>query len=71
MVAQVVSTGSGNGVELVIGQRVAELPSRGCQGVIESEVRIVHLVHSEHSLQTAFVETRIVGNEGDGCYLVA
>ena len=71
MVFEVVATCSNYGVELMIRQRTAKLPARCCQGIIESVVRIVHLIDSEHSFQTTFVEAGIMSHEWDSGNLVS
>ena len=63
MMLQVVTTGSGHGVQLMIRQGTTELSAGGGKGVVEAIVGIVHLVHSEHSFQTAFIKARIMGNK--------
>ena len=70
MVLEIVATGSCNGMELVIGQRVAELSAGCCKGVVKAVIRIVHLIDLEHSFQTSFIEAGIVGHKGDGGYLI-
>ena len=71
MVLEVVATGSCNGMELVIGQRMAELSAGGCKGIVKTVVWIVHLIDLEHSFQTSFIEAGIVGHKRNGSYLVA
>ena len=71
MVLEVVATGSCNGMELVIGQRMAELSAGCCKGVVKAVIRIVHLIDLEHCFQTPFIETGIVGHKRDRSYLVA
>ena len=63
MALQVVSTGSGNGLQLVVGQRMPELPAGNGECVVETVVGIVHLIDPEHRLQASFVETDVVGDE--------
>ena len=58
MVLEVVAAGSGNGLQLVIGQRLPELSTRCCQGIVETVVGVVHLIDSEHGLQTTFCPSR-------------
>jgi hypothetical protein len=48
VVLKVITTGCGYGVELMVGERMAELSAGSCKGVVETIVRIVHLIHSEH-----------------------
>jgi len=64
MVLQVIATGSGYGLQLVIGQRLAKLLAGSCQGIVEAIVRIVHLIHLEHGLQTTFVKASIMSDKG-------
>ena len=65
---EVIAAGGCNGVQLVVGQGMAEL-SAGCgKCVVESVVGIVHLIYSEGCFQASFIETGIVGYEGDGGY---
>ena len=70
MVLEIVATGSCNGMELVIGQRLAELSACCCEGIVKTIVWIVHLIDLEHCFQASFIETGIVGHERDGCYLI-
>ena len=58
-------------MELMIGQRMAELSAGCCEGIVEAIVGIVHLIGSEHCFQTTFIEAGIVGHEWNGSYLVA
>ena len=71
MVLEVIAAGSCNGMELVIGKRMAELSAGCCKSIVEVVVRIVHLIDLEHSLQTSFIEAGIVGHKRNGSYLVA
>ena len=71
MVLQVVATGSSNGLQLMIGQRLAELSAGCCQGIVETVIGIVHLIHLEHGLQTTFIKAGIMSNKGQGSYLVS
>ena len=64
MVLQVVATGSSYGLQLVIGQGMAELPTGCSQGIVEAIVRIVHLIHLEYGFQTTFVKAGIVSHKG-------
>jgi len=50
VVFEVVAAGRRHGVELVVGQTLAEMPPRGPAGATEGVVGIVHLVHTEHRL---------------------
>ena len=64
MVFEIVAASRSNGLQLVIRQRMTELPTGSSQGIVETVVGIVHLVHLEHSLQTTFVEAGIVSHKG-------
>ena len=63
MVLQLITTFCCYGVELVVGQ-ILEIATRSAQGVVELVVRIIHLIDTEHSFQTTFVEGLVVGHEG-------
>ena len=58
-------------MELMIGQRMAELSAGCCKGIVEAIVRIVHLIDLEHRFQASFIEAGIVSNKRNGSYLVA
>jgi hypothetical protein len=49
---------------------MAELSARRREGIVETVVAIVHLVNSENGPQAALVEAGIMGDEGNGGYLV-
>ena len=70
MPLEIVATGCCNGVELVVRQRVSELSAGGSKGIIETIIRVIHLVHLEHSFQATFIETCVMGHEWDGGYQV-
>jgi len=55
----------------MIRQRMAEQSAGCCKGVVESIVRIVHLIDLEHRFQTAFIEAGIMCHKGNGSYLIA
>ena len=65
MVLQVVATGCGNGVELVVRQCMAELPTGCSERVEETVVGVVHLIDLENRFQASLIETCIMGNEWD------
>ena len=71
MVLEVIATGSSYGMELMIRQRTAKLPARCSQSIVKAVVRIVHLIDSEHSFQTTFVEAGIMSHEWDSGNLVS
>ena len=68
---EVIAAGGCYGVQLVVGEGMAELSARRGKRVIESVAGIVHLIYPEGCFQASFVETGIVGYEGNGGYLVA
>lgn len=56
VVLQMVATGFGNDVQLMVGQTLPEMfPCRNA-GAMELVIRIVHLVGAEDGLQTSFVK---------------
>ena len=71
MILKVVTTGGCNSVELMIGQRMTELSAGCCEGIVKAVVRIVHLIDSEHSFQTTFIEAGIMSHEWDSGNLVS
>ena len=62
MVLQLIATLGCNGVELVVG-KVLEAAAGCAEGVVELIVRIVHLIDTEHSLQTTLIEWLVVSNK--------
>ena len=68
MPSEVIPAGGCDGVELVVWQRMSELAAGSCEGIVETVVGIIHLVHLEHRFQATFIETGIVGYEGNGGY---
>ena len=64
-----VATGGSHGVQLMVGQRTAELPAGGGESVVKQVIGIVHLVYFEDRFQTSFVKTGVVGHEWDVCRL--
>ena len=65
VVGEVVAAGRGDGLELVVGEPPSIVTPGGGQRIVEFIVRIVHPVHAEHLLETAFVEGAVVGDEGE------
>ena len=57
VVHEIISAGCGDGLELMVRKTAAEMPSGSSEGVVELIVGIVHLIHLEHGLEAAFVET--------------
>ena len=71
MPCEVIATSSSNGMQLMIREEMPKLPTGSGKRIIETVVRIVHLIGFEHGLQATLVETCIVGHEWDGGYLIA
>ena len=69
MSLEVIAAGGCYGVQLVVGEGMAELSARRGKRVIESVAGIVHLIYSEDRFQATLVKTGIVGYEGNGGYL--
>ena len=65
VVHEVISAGCGDGLELMVRKPAAEMLSGSRQGVVELIVGVVHLIYLEGSLETSFIETGIVRNEGE------
>ena len=64
VVFQIEAAGFGHGMQLVVGQLVAEVPPRCAAGATEPIAGILHLVGLENRFQTALVERTIVCHEG-------
>ena len=62
VVLQLISAGCCDGLELMVGEPAAEMPSGSREGVVELIVGIVHLIDTEHGLEAALVETGVVRN---------
>ena len=63
MVRQVVAAGGGDGLELVVGKGVTEVPTGGGKGIKELIVRVVHLIDTKHGFQTSLVKRLIVSHK--------
>ena len=63
VMGELIAAGSGYGVKLVVGQRVPELPAGSCECIVETVIRIVHLIHSERCPQAVFIKAGIMGNK--------
>ena len=64
MVRHGTAAGRRHGVQLVVGQPSPETSPRGTARTVELVIRIVHLIDTEHRLETAFVERTVVRHEG-------
>ncbi len=67
---EVIAAGSCDGVQLVIGEGMTELSASRSERIVESVVGIVHLIYLKSSFQATFIETGIVGYEGENGYLM-
>lgn len=63
MMLEVIATGCGDGLELMIGQMLAEMLARCGAGIVERVIRIVHLIDLMDGLEAAFVERTVVRHE--------
>ena len=62
VVQELIATGCGDGLELMVRKPAAKVSSGSREGVVELIVRVVHSIHSEHGLEAPFVETGVVRN---------
>ena len=63
MMLKIIATGCCDGLELMIGQILAEMLAGGGAGVVERVIRIVHLVDLMDGLEASFVERTVVRHE--------
>ena len=63
VVHEVISAGCCDGLELMVGEPAAEVTSGRREGVVELIVGIVHLIDTEHGLETSFVETGVMSHQ--------
>lgn len=63
VVFEMVATGFGDGVKLVVREEFAEVTARGSAGAKELIIRVIHLVASEHGLQAALIEGTVVSHQ--------
>ncbi len=63
MMLKIIAAGCSDGLELMIGQILAEMLARGGAGVVERIVRIVHLVDLMDGLEASLVERTIMRHE--------
>ena len=62
VVHEVISAGCCDGLQLMVRKLAAEMLSGSRQGVVELIIGIVHLIDTEHGLETSFIETGVVRN---------
>ena len=60
VIGEVVSTGFGHSLQLVIRQIIAEVISRCFQCIVEDIIRIIHLICPKGSYEASFVKLGIV-----------
>lgn len=63
VVFEMVATGLGDGVELVVREEFAEVTAGGSTSAKELIIRVIHLVAAEHGLQAALVEWTVVSHK--------
>ena len=63
VVHEVISAGCCDGLELMVGELASEVTSGSREGVVELIVGIVHLIDTEHGLETSFVETGVMSHQ--------
>ena len=61
---QIEAAGFGHGMQLVVGQLVAEVPPRGPAGAAEPVAGILHLVGLENGFEATLVEGAVVRHKG-------
>ena len=65
VVHEVISAGCCDGLQLMVRKLAAEMLPGSRQGVVELVVGVVHPIYLEDCLETSFVETGVVRNEGE------
>jgi hypothetical protein len=63
VVREIVPAGSGDGLELVVGETPSIISSRCKQRIKEYIIGIVHLIDAEHLLETAFIKGTVVSDQ--------
>ena len=63
MLRKVVPAGSGDGMELMIGQMPAEMAAGGRKRIDEAVIGVIHPIYAMNGFQAAFVEAGIVRDE--------
>ena len=63
VIGEVIAAGRSYGMQLVVGQAMAEMTAGCCQRIEKHIIRVVHLIHPEHLFQAAFIETAVMRNE--------
>ena len=59
---QMVTAGLCDGMQLVVGQIMAEVPARGDAGATELIIRIIHLIQLKNRFQAAFVKHAVMSH---------
>ena len=65
VVHEVISAGCCDGLQLMVRKLAAEMLPGSREGVVELVVGVVHPIYLEDCLETSFVETGVVRNEGE------
>src|SRR5574344_1071823 len=60
MIGQIISTGFGHSLQLMVWQIIPEIIPRCFQRVVEDIIRVIHLICPECSLEASFVESGIM-----------
>ena len=60
VIGEVIAAGRSYGLQLVVGQAMAEMTAGCCQRIEKHIIRVVHLIHPEHLFQAAFIETAVM-----------
>ena len=65
MIGEIVSAGSGNGLELMVGKPISEMTPRCGKSVNEDVTRVVHPVDLEDGLQAPLVKAAVMCHDGE------
>ena len=60
VIGQVITTGSGNRLQLMVRQTAAEMLTGSRKCIMELILGIIHPVHSENLFQTPFIEPAVM-----------
>ena len=67
VVLKAVAAGLGHSMELVVGQ-VTQFAAGGVKGIVETIIRVIHLIDTEHGLKAAFIKRAVVGYKRKSLY---
>ena len=65
---EIMAAGGGDGLELVVGEPIAEVAARRRKGVVEDIIGIVHPIDAEDGAEAAFVERAVVRDQREPFY---